>query len=307
MTPFRLSHAHGSPEGENSTYVFPERGVVIDPGPPGEQPWDVLRTGMDAHGVDMADIDHVILTHWHADHVGTAPRLVEAADAEIHMHERDAPLLRAYRVARRRRVERDAETLELWGAPTAVVADVRESDTPSPIPDTVPVTGHTDGDTIRGLELLHTPGHTCGHLSIRADRTLYTGDAVLPMYTPNVGGSDTRTASHHPLEQYLQTLDRIAAVAARREARPGHGSVVHLGERVDGIRDHHRERVAAVVEALPADGTATPWTVAQTLFGEMSGIHAKMGAGEAAAHLSHAAQSGQVTRLDGEPLTYRRA
>jgi len=305
MMSFRISHAHGSPEGENSTYAFPKRGVVIDPGPPGEQPWSVLRAEMEEQGFEIADIDHIILTHWHADHVGSAPRLAEVADATLHMHEQDAPLLRDYRIERRRRIERDTETLKLWGAPPEIIADVRESDTPSPIPDTVPVTSHTDGDTVRGLELLHTPGHTCGHMSIRDGNTLYVGDAVLPMYTPNVGGSDTRTATHEPLEQYLQTLDKITALDVSREARPGHGSVVTLDDRIETIRVHHRERVDAVTDALPSEGTATPWTIARKLFGDMSGIHAKMGAGEAAAHLSYAAQSGQVVQLDGEPVTYR--
>jgi len=307
MTAFRIAHPHGSPEGENSTYVFPDRGVVVDPGPPGEDAWRTLRSGLEANAFDLGDVEDVVLTHWHADHAGNAPRLAAAADADLHMHERDAPLIRDYCAERRRRVERDAETLDRWGAPESVVSEVRESDTPSPIPDTVPVIGHADGDRVAGLELLHTPGHTCGHLAVRDERTLYVGDAVLPMYTPNVGGSDTRTAAENPLGQYLRMLDRLSGLDVDREARPGHGATVSLDDRVKAIRRHHRERVAAAVEAVPATGTATPWSVARTLFGEMSGIHAKMGAGEAAAHLAHAEHSGRVVRVGDQPITYRRS
>ncbi|QIO24977.1 MBL fold metallo-hydrolase [Haloarcula sp. JP-L23] len=304
MSPFRIAHSHGSPEGENSTYVFPERGVVVDPGPPGEKPWETLRAGLEGHGLGVADVEEIVLTHWHSDHAGLGPRLAAAADATIHMHERDAPLIRDYGTERQRRVERDAETLRSWGASDAVVSDVRETDSPSPMPETVPVIGHTDGASVAGLELRHTPGHTCGHIAVNAEGTLYVGDAVLPMYTPNVGGSDTRTATGNPLETYLRTLNRIARWDVSQTARPGHGPTVTLDDRIEVIRKHHRDRVADVVNATP-NGGATPWEVAQTLFGEMSGIHAKMGAGEAAAHLTHAAQLGLVERVDEDPLTYR--
>jgi glyoxylase-like metal-dependent hydrolase (beta-lactamase superfamily II) len=304
MSAFRISHSHGSPEGENSTYVFPQHGVVVDPGPPGDEPWATLRSGLDEHGVDITDVVDIVLTHWHSDHAGLGPRLAAAADATLHMHEQDAPLIREYGRERSRRIDRDAETLRMWGAPDAVVSDVRSNDTPSPFPDTIPVTGHEDGDRVAGLELVHTPGHTCGHVAVRNGDTLYVGDAVLPMYTPNIGGSDTRTAGGNPLQTYLRTLDRIAGLDVSQTARPGHGPTVSLDDRIEVIRTHHRERVANVVDALSTDG-ATPWTVARRLFGEMSGIHAKMGAGEAAAHLTHAAQLGFVERVAELPLTFR--
>ncbi|WP_129116189.1 MBL fold metallo-hydrolase [Halegenticoccus tardaugens] len=305
MTAFRIPHEHGSPEGENSTYVFPKRGVVIDPGPSGDRPYATLCAGLDDRGLDLTDVGEILVTHWHSDHAGLAPRLATAAKARIHMHVQDVPLLSDYAVARRRRTRRDAATLERWGVPAPVVSNVRASDAPSSIPDTVPVVGHEDGDSVVGLTLHHTPGHTCGHVAVRADRTLYTGDAVLPMYTPNVGGSDTRTDGENPLATYLDTLDRLSELDVDPRARPGHGQSVCLPERIETTREHHRERVRAVVEATPTEEMVTPWEVARTLFGEMSGIHAKMGAGEAAAHLTYAETLGFVERVDEQPRTYR--
>jgi hypothetical protein len=45
--------------------------------------------------------------------------------------------------------------------------------------------------------------------------------------------------------------------------------------------------------------------VATTLFGELSGIHAKFGAGEAAAHLRRLAAVDVVEPLDGPPVRFR--
>ena len=305
MSAFRISHPHGSPEGENSTYVFPDQSVVIDPGPPGERPWKRLRNGLDDHGLSVADIRDVVVTHWHADHAGLAPRLATVADATLHMHELDAPLVRDYAEERVRRVERDTDTLERWGVPEAILTAIAESDTPSAMPEQTAVTGHTDGDSVAGLTLRITPGHTVGHIAVQAERTLYVGDALLPMYTPNVGGSDTRTDGENPLQTYLDTLDDIASWDVDQHARPGHGAEVSLSERIDTTRMHHWERVRRTVEAIPEGRDSTPWDVARVLFGEMSGIHAKMGAGEAAAHLEYAESCDFVERVGSDPYSYR--
>lgn len=308
----RIGHGGASPEGENSTYVLPERGVIVDPGPPGDRAWQNLRAGLDAAGVALDAVEHVVVTHWHIDHAGLAPRLAEAADATVHMHESDASLLADYAVERRARVQRDARRLLAWGAPEQVVESVRESDDPSPVPDEYPVVPHAAGDTVAGLELVHTPGHTQGHLALAgADGdgrdALFLGDAVLPTYTPNVGGSDTRLAD--PLTAFLRSL---SVIEERTEtlpvdaARPGHGDAVAVGERIGVVRRHHRERIREVVSVLEEYERVTPWTVATELFGEMEGIHAKMGAGEAAAHLTFIQRREVVEQIGASPDQYVR-
>lgn len=62
MSVHRIAHEGASLEGANSTYVLPDRGVVIDPGPPGETAWRTLRDGL-GDICDLDAIDHVIVTH----------------------------------------------------------------------------------------------------------------------------------------------------------------------------------------------------------------------------------------------------
>ena len=319
----RIAHTAASPEGENSTYALPDSGLVVDPGPPGDPSWETLTAGLSTMGLPIDAVETVVITHWHADHAGLAPRLAAAADADLAAHEADAPLVADYTAERERRLDRDARRLREWGAPEAVVTEVVGGDTPSPMPNRCSVTAVDDGDAVAGLEAIHTPGHTAGHLALDAGDALLVGDAVLPTYTPNVGGSDTRVES--ALSTYLDAIDDLLerfgeGSAAETDAYPGHGSTVDLSARIQMIRRHHAERVRNAVAALPApdiDSVAsdsddaahlgrTPWAVAVDLFGEMRGVHAKMGAGEAAAHLAFAADAGFVERVAADPDRYIR-
>lgn len=292
----------GSPEGANRAYALPDRGLVIDPGPPTEEAWEALTTGLREAAVALADVDHVAVTHWHADHAGLAPRLASAADATIHMHECDAPFVAAYERTRADRLERDAATLRRWGVPPERVERVVAGDSPSPLPAETPVERHGDGARVAGGRLLHTPGHTAGHAAVAVDDHLFVGDAVLGTYTPNVGGSDTRNTN--PLSAYLASLGRLERRVPTHEFHPGHGESLVLPERIERIREHHEARTRRVSARIAARGRATPWTVAGDLFGELSGIHVKFGTGEAAAHLASLHDRGYVAQVGDDTAVY---
>lgn len=299
MSVHRIAHEGASLEGANSTYVLPDRGVVIDPGPPGETAWRTLRDGLgDICGLDA--IDHVIVTHWHIDHAGLAPRLTEAADASLHLHEYDAALVGEYARERKKRLARDKQHLERWGVPSEIVTAVIDNDRSSPLPASFPTESHTAGEEIAGLQLIHTPGHTLGHAAFHTGTALFLGDAVLSTYTPNVGGSDTRV--ENALATYRKTLERLQKYDAT--PYPGHGTDIDLPSRINEVLDHHRTRMKNISTIVADTGPTTPWEVATTLFGEMNGIHVKMGAGEAAAHLSHLESKEEVERIASTPLRF---
>jgi glyoxylase-like metal-dependent hydrolase (beta-lactamase superfamily II) len=298
----RIGVGDGSPEGANSAYLLPDRGVVVDPGPPDEASWEALLGGLDDAAVALDQVDHIVVTHWHADHAGLAPRLARAADATIHMHGADAPFVASYERTRAERLTRDAATLRRWGVPERTVDRVVDRDTPSPVPAETPVETHADGDTVAGGRLLHTPGHTLGHAAVAFDGHLFVGDCLLPTYTPNVGGSDTRAT--RALESYLASLARLERRVSTHEFHPGHSETLALPDRLTATRDHHERRTRRVSGRLAERGRATPWTVAGDLFGELTGVHVKFGAGEAAAHLAFLSDRGYVTRAEGDTDVY---
>lgn len=96
-----------------------------------------------------------------------------------------------------------------------------------------------DGDTIhlggRIIQVLHTPGHSPGHLCFwEAERGyLFSGDLVY---------KDTLFANYPSTDPqgYLKSLERIAALKAKR-VFPGHHSLEIQAEMVTRVRDAFRD------------------------------------------------------------------
>ena len=131
-----------------SAYILVRSGeaAVVDVGgpdptdPPGGSEVDILAA-LEAVGLDWGNVGHVILTHAHLDHAGSAAAVLEAAaDAQGYAGAEDIPHI--------------------------VV--------PRPL---VPV---TDGDTVFDLRIVATPGHTPGHIAVldEALGVLVVGDAL---------------------------------------------------------------------------------------------------------------------------------
>lgn len=67
--------------------------ALIDTGSPSDALWDVLGSGLEERGHDIANVRLVLLTHSHSDHSGLADRVRQASGARIGIHQMDAPYL----------------------------------------------------------------------------------------------------------------------------------------------------------------------------------------------------------------------
>ncbi len=313
----RITLGNDEFEGHNNAYVLidgsGEDVALVDTGIATPETREELREGLADRGYSFADIDDIVLTHYHVDHAGLAGEIQAAGDATVYIHEADAPIVSGDEDAIEAMHTRRREYLESWGVPAEaqeeLLAFLEAASHVSGEPaDVTPI---DDGDILEvgghRLETVHSPGHTAGLSAFEVidgsaagegTREAFVGDAILPVYTPNVGGADVRV--ERPLETYMGTLEGLAGRGYDR-VWPGHRDPIDEPDtRAETILDHHRERTDRVLEVLEAHGPADVWTVSAHLFGDLSGIHILHGPGEAYAHLEHLDREGAIALEDGE-------
>lgn len=162
--------------------------AIVDTGTQGSS--DQIEQALVTLGANWDDVDHVILTHLHGDHVGGLGGILDAAPSAI-----------AY----------------------AGEADVSGISSPRT------VTAVNDGDEVFGLQVIGTPGHTAGHISV-LDPTagfLVAGDALNesngmivgpnPSFSSDVGEANRSVAK-------LATSDFHTAVFGHGEPFVGEAS-----------------------------------------------------------------------------------
>jgi glyoxylase-like metal-dependent hydrolase (beta-lactamase superfamily II) len=292
-----------------------ERGVaVVDPGLPGPQTWKAVQTRLGQAGLKPKDVHTVLVTHSHPDHFGTAGRLVEASGADLvthaafhnpFMHGKDHCDLE----------EVDPEDLMTgsprddtpWGTkgmrpPLSRRLMFRAMRIPALklfVPPK-PSVRLKDGEMIKlaGREwfAVHTPGHTLDHLCLHDPEAglLLSGDHVLPTITPHIAGVGS---GRDPLKGFVDSLDKVAALADVRTVLPAHGHpFADLQGRVDSIKAHHEERMDKLRELSASLGPSTVTEFSHHLFRKQR--WGFMAESETYAHLEHLRLAGLAERRD---------
>lgn len=241
---------------------------VIDPGWDSDDNWDALASSLASLGRTPADIATVTVTHLHPDHLGMAERVRGASGATVAIHRAEQQAIHELTTAV---AEADAlARFNGWEVPAEYTEELLEAVRRRSA--WKPFTADRlldDGDVLdipgREVTVLHTPGHTTGHVALLdADRALiFTGDLLLPNQFPGVGlGGSSQS---NPIDDYLASLLSLA-ILDDHEVLPGHGyRFTGLAERCDATAAHHNRRTREVASVLDTTETPTVWEVASQL------------------------------------------
>jgi len=261
-----------------------------------------LRQGLRTAGYELADVARIVITHAHIDHYGLAGRLMELTGAELWMHALTDLDCEKYRhpdtaVARRRDTYTDhglpdaelpavAHGLHAW---MPYLHSVVEASTRLQGGETIPIGG-------RDWEVVHTPGHSTGHVCLWSPdlEVVLSGDHLLPGVTPPV--TFERGFDADPLRSYLESLRRIEALRAVR-VLPGHGNPFgDVERRIEAILRNKLRRLDAIRQTIE-DGPVTVVDIADRVFSRVMLQHLRSFAlAETLAHIAYLRHDGVVER-----------
>ena len=264
--PFRLRHVH--------VYALLHEGKValFDTGMNIPETYKVLDEALATLGRTTKDIDHIFLTHFHADHCGTAGRIQEISGAAVHMSAADESRLQ-YNARHEELAERARHFFLGQGLPQKamdnlikMMAVFRKATIPFRVNSHLEPHGRITLVS-RTIEVIPAPGHTAGQMCFYFpdEAILLAGDHILPDITPNLS-PDIFRLEYRPLRSFLESLGAIRDLPVRM-VYPAHGDPFpDLPKRVDEIREHHAERTQLIIEALQGK-EKTAFDVSGVIFG----------------------------------------
>ena len=156
--------------------------AIIDPGDEADQILSVMRE-------EDISVEYILLTHGHYDHTTAVPELHKAyPQAKIYIHQADAN-------------GAGSRLFPLAGQVEGLLT-------------------YDEGDTLTlgslTLEVLHTPGHSKGSVTLRVGDVLFTGDTL---FAGSCGRTDLAGGSY---EEILASLKRLGELEGNFHVLPGH-------------------------------------------------------------------------------------
>jgi glyoxylase-like metal-dependent hydrolase (beta-lactamase superfamily II) len=302
----------------NMYALLDERGAaVVDPGLPGPDTWRAIQNRLKQAGLATKHVHTVIVTHSHPDHFGGAVRFAREANAEVVAHRsfrfgvlesnEDAEVSVEDLAAQGENDEAHRRVVQGWNRTTPwggqhprppfwmrlrwrAFRAIGRSFVPQ-ISKAVKA-GQVLRLAKREWFVTHTPGHTEDHICLHdpADGLFLSGDHVLPSITPHISGL---TLSKDPLDNFFDSLDRVAALPNVALALPAHGHPFSdLAGRCQAIKQHHYDRLDTVKRIGRELGPSNVRAYMQRLFKQRS--WGEMAESETYAHLEHLLHRGEA-------------
>ena len=164
------------------------KAAVIDPGDEADRIWKVLQE-------DGAEVEYILLTHGHYDHTTGVPELKKhVPQAQVYIHRADAN-----------------------GAGSSLFPLA------SQVPD---LRNYGEGDTLTlgslTIQVLETPGHSPGSVTLKVGDVLFTGDTL---FCGSMGRTDFAGGSY---EQIMASLKRLGQLEGDFHVCPGHDATSTL-------------------------------------------------------------------------------
>jgi glyoxylase-like metal-dependent hydrolase (beta-lactamase superfamily II) len=285
--------------------------TLIDAGPNSGTALDALERGLAARGHRLEDLERIVVTHQHMDHLGLVQLVADRADAEILAFAPLQPGLADWDAFSAADDEFSVALMTRHGVSEEVRKGLKSmSRVMRAFGGPVRITrGLVDGDEIgfagRTLTVHHRHGHSPSDLVFHdaASGLLIAGDHLIkhissnPLATRALDGSPERPPA---LKHYLASMERTREMDVSL-VLAGHGEQFtdHVGVIDERFRGHRRreEKLAGLIEAQPS----TAHELAHELWGRVAVTQAYLTLSEVLGHTDLLIDEGRVVEdVDAE-------
>jgi glyoxylase-like metal-dependent hydrolase (beta-lactamase superfamily II) len=279
--------------------------TLVDAGPNSGSSLDALERGLEEHGRTISDLERIVVTHQHIDHIGLVQILANRSGAEVVALDRLVPFLEHYReeaaaeddfatatMLRHGMSEEVARALQsvslafrAWGAGTSVDRALKHG-------ERLEFAGRT-------LDVGFRPGHSATDTVFhdRERRLLIGGDHLLATISSNPLISRPTDADQgerrRALIEYIQSL-RVTREMDLGLVLPGHGDPIDDHRDLIDRRLTLHARRADKIHALIAERPRSAHDVAQALWGNIAVTQAFLTLSEVLGHTDILLAEGRV-------------
>jgi glyoxylase-like metal-dependent hydrolase (beta-lactamase superfamily II) len=283
--------------------------VMVDCGTAGHPSCaQALEIAISRTGHRLEDVQALVLTHVHSDHMGLASLVLERSGAELWAHPDDAHFYDAINetdriVAARTRRSRREGVPEARLEPYATVAEDLEGALKPVAPDHQLRDGVTVGSGLGAWEVHETPGHCPSHVCL-VERDLglaFVGDLICPAFVPWMDYG----YSADPMAETFASLETLEAIGGMALALPGHGRPIADVPRILAETRQGFEQRLELTRGAVAAGPAGAYKLATRIWGEEPDLQATGHMTELLSYLRYLRGRGEVVREIEDDGTYR--
>jgi glyoxylase-like metal-dependent hydrolase (beta-lactamase superfamily II) len=278
--------------------------TLVDTGPNSGKALDELELALAAHGRRIEDLELIIITHQHLDHLGLVEILVRRSGAEVAGLDLLVPYLASFSESMDGD-DRFAESLmRAHGVPGDLVIALRAVSSAfrawgCSAKVTRPM---ADGDTLelrdRTLRVLHRPGHSPSDTVFFDERRalLLAGDHLIAHISSNPFVSRPLGADPD-VERPRALLTYIESMRATREleialALPGHGDPILDHRTLIDQRFEMHDRRARKILGMIRDRPLTAYEIARAMWGNTAVTQAYLTLSEVLGHVDMLVRDG---------------
>lgn len=258
-------------------YIVQDKDTVflIDAGIDSDESWSLFNHKLDELNLNINDIDFIILTHHHIDHIGLINRIYTKAKIPVYAHPKAFPHLRRdeemliNRIKFFERLYEEMDCGENGVKRVEVMKDAIEKNKSQAINGSfIPL---QDGDHIGRFEVIETPGHSIDHLSFydRPSQYLFSGDVIFQHMNSNALIEFDNNGKIYPsLQKYEQTLKKLQSLPLTT-IYSGHGQIIENPHELIDLRlktiQTKSERILKCIEHQ----SMTASRIAKEIYGEL--------------------------------------